>query len=381
MKKIEIKGQIVSDTVGLLYRWFGISAAYPNQLKQQLADANGEDIILEINSPGGVVVSGYEMYNALKEYKGNIEAHIIYAASAATILSCAADKSMISEAGVFMIHNCSAPSEGDYREHKKTADRLQQINEGIINVYEAKTGKTRDEIQELMDNETFMGPSRAVELKFVDGLIDRESQSAKEGTTDSQVTPEQELVQMAASASSIVVSEEKALEVLTALELAKNAPAHINITSPVDLDLTYTDTDPEIKNEEGGLKMGLKEVLAENPELQTEIDQLTSEAYANGVSAERDRLKELDDISATVPAEMMADAKYGENVMNARDLAYQALLSGQKAASAYMENVIDDSSKSGAANVGAGEVDTGEDTEDKAGDQLAGFVNAKKGAK
>jgi hypothetical protein len=78
---------------------------------------------------------------------------------------------------------------------------------------------------------------------------------------------------------------------------------------------------------------------------------------------------------------MMADAKYGENVMNARDLAYQALLSGQKAASAYMENVIDDSSKSGAANVGAGEVDTGEDTEDKAGDQLAGFVNAKKGAK
>lgn len=379
MKKIEIKGQIVSDTVGLLYRWFGISAAYPNQLKQQLADANGEDIILEINSPGGVVVSGYEMYNALKEYKGNIEAHIIYAASAATILSCAADKSMISEAGVFMIHNCSAPSEGDYREHEKTADRLQQINEGIINVYEAKTGKTRDEIQELMDNETFMGPSRAVELKFVDGLIDRGSDSKEEGATDQQATPEQELVQMAASASSIVVSEEKALEVLTALELAKNAPAHTDITSPVDLDLTHTD--PEIKNEEGGLKMGLKEVLAENPELQTEIDQLTSEAYANGVSAERDRLKELDDISATVPAEMMANAKYGENVMNARDLAYQALLSGQKAASAYMENVIDDSNKSGVTEVGAGEVDTGEDTEDKAGDQLAGFVNAKKGAK
>jgi hypothetical protein len=184
---------------------------------------------------------------------------------------------------------------------------------------------------------------------------------------------------MAASASSIVVSEEKALEVLTALELAKNAPAHTDITSPVDLDLTHTD--PVIKNEEGGLKMGLKEVLAENPELQTEIDQLTSEAYANGVSAERDRLKELDDISATVPAEMMANAKYGENVMNARDLAYQALLSGQKAASAYMENVIDDSNESGATEVGAGEVDTGEDTEDKAGDQLAGFVNAKKGAK
>ena len=156
-KKINIKGPIVSNDTAWIYNWFGWDAACPNDIRNGLEDAAGEDVVIEINSPGGVCVYGFEMYTALKEYEGNVTVHVISAMSAATLLVCAADEALISDTGMFMIHNAQSYAEGDYRDMQMEADALTEFNASIINAYVRKTGKTRDEIQALMDKELVDG--------------------------------------------------------------------------------------------------------------------------------------------------------------------------------------------------------------------------------
>lgn len=68
--KIQIKGPIVLDTDAWIYDWLGMPCACPKKLQKALEEANGEDVELEINSPGGYVSSGFEMYQAIKDYTG-----------------------------------------------------------------------------------------------------------------------------------------------------------------------------------------------------------------------------------------------------------------------------------------------------------------------
>lgn len=392
MTKIELNGQIVTDNVGELYSWFGLTMAYPKAIKRALMNADGDDITLEINSQGGYVTAGYEIYNALKEYKGNITANVVFAASAATIVACAADKTYISEAGLFMIHNCSSSAEGDYREFENQADALKQFNEGILNVYESKTGKTRDELQKLMDDSTYMGPSRAIELGFVDGYIDRGNKEPDDSITDTQRM--EQFVASVANTSNLV-SDDDAIKVLSTLKMQQaidNNKTKPTGTLPEDPKKMLDQADESLKSinnndteDKGGNSMTLEEVLNEHPEIQAEIDAQVeaarNEGRDSGVTAERERLHSLDEIKDAVPEEMLNDAKYGEKPMNGEQLAYQAMVQGKQTAQAYLKDAITDSRNSNVESVGAGNIETGtpNDTTEADADAMASYVNAKHG--
>ncbi len=175
--EINVKGPIISNSQKWLYDWLKMEACAPKDITDKLNEANGEDIMLNINSNGGVAVAGFEIYTLLKSYEGKVTARIVGAAmSAASIIACAADECLISDAAIFMIHNTQCYAEGDYRDMEQEADALKQYNEAIINVYEKRTGKTREELQELMDNNTYMSPKRAIELGFVDDYMFKESE-------------------------------------------------------------------------------------------------------------------------------------------------------------------------------------------------------------
>lgn len=134
--------------------------------------------------------------------------------------------------------------------------------------------------------------------------------------------------------------------------------------------------------------MTLEEVLNEHPEIQSAIDEKVNaartEGHEQGVSEERARMQSLDAIKNTVPEEMLNDAKYGENPMDGKDLAYEAMVKGQQQAKSYIDNAIKDSKDSGADDVGAGKVDTGDSVEDEAQKEatgIAAYINQKKGVK
>ncbi len=384
-KKINVKGPIVSSSAAWLYHYFGWDASCPNDLREGLEEAAGEEVVIEINSPGGVCVYGYEMYTILKEYEGRTTAHVISAMSAATLLVCAADEALISDTGIFMIHNVQSMAEGDYRDMQMEADALREFNAGIINAYVRKTGKSREEIQQLMDSSSYMSPQTAIEQGFIDGYLFGDP-NAGGGSGEN-------LAEKIVAADIPVIPEDKAKSIIQAIRLSaagmsdgwekdvKNGWKKEEV-APVQQNGQRTDmTAVSDKPEEGGkTNMTLEEFLKENPEAKGEIESMTATALAEGRKAERERLQSLDAISATVTADALHEAKYGENPMDGPALAYQAMVSGNKLAAAYMAAAKEDSTLSGAYSVGLGTPDAGEEQTDEA-DEMAAHVNKAKGGK
>jgi len=128
---------------------------------------------VEINSGGGDVFAGSDIYTALKEYKGNITAKVVgIAASAASVIAMAANKVLISPTAQIMIHNVSVyGGGGDYRDMEHYAEMLKNYNVSIANAYQLKTDMKQDELLDLMNKETYMNAQRAVELKFADEVM------------------------------------------------------------------------------------------------------------------------------------------------------------------------------------------------------------------
>ncbi|MGN0338650.1 MAG: Clp protease ClpP [Lachnospiraceae bacterium] len=390
-KKINVKGPIVANDTAWVYKYFGWDATCPNDIKKGLEEAAGEDVIIEVNSPGGVCVYGYEMYTALMEYEGRVTAHVISAMSAATLLVCAADEALISDTGIFMIHNAQSSADGDYRDMQMEADALREFNAGIINAYVRKTKKCREEIQELMDNDSYMSPQTAIELGFIDGYMFGDP-NATEGKTgdlatqivaaDTPIIPEEK----ARALMQMIISAENEGEVTADLrQLLQNAGGVTDLATntrvaPVQQKEQETGVVAvSDKSKEGGkTNMTLLEFLAENPEEQAAVDAMTARAREEGVTAERNRLQSLDMISGTVTADALQDAKYGENPIDGPTLAYQAMVNGEKLAAAYMAAAREDSEESGAGEVSVGKPEAGEETTDES-DALAAHVNKTKG--
>lgn len=171
-KVINVKGTVVSDDDAWIYNWFGIEAVSPNAISAALAEANGDDVVIRINSNGGDIFAGSEIYDLISSYEGNVLIRIVgMAASAASVIAMAAE-SEIAPTGLMMIHNVSSYASGDYRDMEHSAEVLKEANRSIMAAYREKTGMSEDELLSLMDNETFMSADTAIEFGFVDKMSD-----------------------------------------------------------------------------------------------------------------------------------------------------------------------------------------------------------------
>ena len=189
--KVKIKGPIVGNSDVWIYEYFGIEATSPSMVDKVLEKANGEDLEVEINSGGGSVFAGSEIYTALKSYKGNVTVKIVgLAASAASVIAMAGNKVMMSPTAQMMIHNVSSCAAGDYREMEHTAEILKNANDTIANAYRIKTGKTQEELLALMDKETWMTAQKAKELGFIDEVMFEDIQFAASTSYSGLLPPE-----------------------------------------------------------------------------------------------------------------------------------------------------------------------------------------------
>lgn len=171
MTKVHIKGTIISDRQQRIYDWIGIEATSPSKVIASLP-SNKTPIEVVINSGGGDVFAGSEIYTTLKEYEGEITVKVVgIAASAASVIAMAGDKILISPTAQMMIHNVSTYGSGDYRSFEHTAEVLKSANQSIANAYKAKTGKSDEELKELMDAETWFNAQKAVEQGFADEVL------------------------------------------------------------------------------------------------------------------------------------------------------------------------------------------------------------------
>ena len=170
--KVNIKGAIISNDEEWIYEMFGVEATSPRKVTEALEEAGGQEVVISINSGGGSVFDASEIYTAIKSYEGPTEAQIVgLAASAASFIALAADKTVISPTGQMMIHNASTVAMGDYKTMDSASDMLKGINSTIANAYKAKCGMEEEELLALMDKETWITPKQAIEYKLVDSIM------------------------------------------------------------------------------------------------------------------------------------------------------------------------------------------------------------------
>ncbi|UVI87082.1 Clp protease ClpP [Staphylococcus aureus] len=169
--KINVKGAIIPNNDKWIYEMLEMDATSPKDIADSLPDTN-EDIDIIINSGGGDVYSGSEIYTSLKAYPGRVNIKIVgVAASAASVIAMAGDHIEMSPTAQMMIHNAWTMAMGDTNEMQKAVDMLDSVNKGIANAYINKTGKTEDEILSLMNKETWFNAQDAVEHGFADSKM------------------------------------------------------------------------------------------------------------------------------------------------------------------------------------------------------------------
>ena len=171
MKKIEVKGTIVRNADKWIYEWFGMDATCPKDVNAAISEANGEPLLVEINSGGGDVFAGSEIYTALKAYAGTVEINIVGLAARAASVIAQAGHSKISPTALFMVHNVSGYATGDCNALAHEAEVLQTANKAVAAAYLEKTGKTMEELLGIMDAETWMDAQKAVVYGFVDEVM------------------------------------------------------------------------------------------------------------------------------------------------------------------------------------------------------------------
>lgn len=186
-KRINLKGPLIANNSQEVYDYYGMEAVSAKSIIEKLPEDNS-DIILEVNSNGGLVTVGSEIYTALRNYKGKVTAEITgMAASAASVAVMGADKVVMSPTAQMMVHkalfNWVAGNSDDL---DKASNALKSSDKAIVNAYVAKTGKSEDEIMDLMRNETFMSAQEAVEKGFADEVMSFEAVAS----IDNQMLPQ-----------------------------------------------------------------------------------------------------------------------------------------------------------------------------------------------
>lgn len=149
--------------------WYGVSAA---QVGRALEGFGGADVELRLNSPGGDVFEGRAIQTRLKQYAGNVNVIVDgIAASAATTVALGGDKRTMADGAFFMIHNSWTLAYGNRNEFRKVADLLEKIDGEIGKDYAVATGKSREEIQKWMDDETWFTAVEAKEQGFIHDIF------------------------------------------------------------------------------------------------------------------------------------------------------------------------------------------------------------------
>lgn len=166
MNKIEIKGAIIPNNSIEAYKKEGKEYTALQDIE---LPSSSQPVEVIINSGGGDVFTGSEIYSRLKDYKGQVTVKIVgVCASIASVIAMAGDTVEMSPTGLFMIHNAMAWTYGNTREHKKQIEALEVVNNSIALAYQNKTGLPMETIRNLMEEETWFSCDRALEYGFVD---------------------------------------------------------------------------------------------------------------------------------------------------------------------------------------------------------------------
>jgi len=153
-----------------IYDAIGSFDVNAKQFVDELKEINADTINLRINSPGGSVIDGNAMFNALQRHPAKVITHIDgLAASMASVIAMAGDEVHMADNALLMIHNPWTFSMGDADELRADADLLDKMSASILSSY-GRSQYEAEELKNLMDEETWFTAQEAFDAGFVDHI-------------------------------------------------------------------------------------------------------------------------------------------------------------------------------------------------------------------
>lgn len=302
---------------------------------------NKRSVTVRINSIGGDLWAGLSIYNRLKEMDNVTTIVDGLAASAASIIAQAGKTGCrkIYESGQIMIHGASVGLCDYYniQQLDGVREQLKAANESVVAVYAERTGESRTKLTHMVEQTTWMTGKDAVEKGFADEVIQGE------------VT--------------MSISADRSLFCCNGIPMnARNLvamPHNVRMVSNIELQPGKPDVDKS-KVKGGEKSMTLEELKAQHPELVSQIEAAASTSVDSSsdaraaVEAERQRIKDIESIEASIAdKELVKEAKYGTNPMDAKDLAFQAMQKQAKLGNIFLSGLHDDLNHSGAVDINA----------------------------
>jgi len=160
----------IYDVIGFDY-WTG-DGVTAKRIAAALRSLGKGPVTVNVNSPGGDMFEGMAIYNLLREHDGEVTVKVLgLAASAASVIAMAGDTIQIARAGFFMVHNAWVLAMGNRHDLRDIADWLEPFDAAMADIYVARTEQDTDAIAKLMDAESWIGGSAAVEQGFADELL------------------------------------------------------------------------------------------------------------------------------------------------------------------------------------------------------------------
>lgn len=275
--------------------WGVYAKEFKNEVSELISNAS-EEVIVNINSPGGSVFEGIEIYNYLKGLENPTTVRInSLSASIATVIALGADTLQISESAFFMIHNPWSMAMGEADDMRKQADVLDKIKETILSIYEKNSNLDRERITALMDEETWLTGSEAVEYGFADELT--------------------EGVKVAAMATTDIINQfkNKPKELIMAKE-ENQEQEHTSILDKIKNLLNGEDKNTELNERYAELTEEVKALKESNDDFQATLkeQETTLEEAYNALKAEKEA-------NAVAVADKQKEVEAKEEVIASKD--------------------------------------------------------------
>lgn len=128
----------------------------------------GAAVDIHVNSPGGFVFEGLEIYNAVRDH-GQVTMIVdSLAASAASLIAMGAERIVMKPGALMMIHRAAAMTLGNAEDHRQSADVLDKIDNQVVGIYASRSGMTRKRVADLLDKESWFNGEEATAAGLAD---------------------------------------------------------------------------------------------------------------------------------------------------------------------------------------------------------------------
>lgn len=175
MPRIDIRGVLIPNDYKWYYDWFEEDSTCPRDIQKVLdVLTDGEDLDVYINSPGGVIDVGSEIYTLLRQVseRSNLKIHIVGEACSAASVAAMAGYCEMTPTALMMVH-CVSTSRvsGNHSVMEHTAEMLRTADRAMCTAYMAKAGMTEQEALNMMEHETWLTAQQAKDRGLIDAIM------------------------------------------------------------------------------------------------------------------------------------------------------------------------------------------------------------------